>query len=105
MQKESQTTAPVPPPPRTSNRLHAALGTLNTVNTALVDQGFLGSANNAAKASEERLKDLNFKVNEDFHVEFKITATKRKMSMKDLLEACFEAWKDKHGGISPGLFK
>lgn len=38
-------------------------------------------------------KDLNFKVDAKFSREFKMTATSRGMSMKELLEDCFAAWK------------
>lgn len=37
-------------------------------------------------------KDLNFKVGIRFHTEFKYAATRRRMSMKELLEDCFSLW-------------
>ena len=95
--EDPSTRAPVPPPPKkSSNRLTAALGEPSAIADVV-------TPNNAAKPSDDRLKDLNFKVEESFHVEFKTTASVRRMSMKELLEACFAAWKDKHGGISRDL--
>jgi len=40
-----------------------------------------------------KYKDLNFKVDESFSREFKMTATARGQSMKELLEECFALWK------------
>jgi hypothetical protein len=48
-------------------------------------------------AYAEDSQDLNFKVKSDFHYSFKITATKRKMPMKDLLDASFRCWVKHHG--------
>ncbi|TDW20434.1 hypothetical protein EV128_12564 [Rhizobium azibense] len=41
---------------------------------------------------EVKLRDLNFKVDPDFHTKFKMTATASGKSMKELLEECFAAW-------------
>ena len=43
------------------------------------------------------LQDLNFKVENDFHRNFKLVATEKGMSMKELLEASFHAWVDRYG--------
>lgn len=51
---------------------------------------------NLSKPSDE-VQDLNFKVSPAFHRDFKVTATVRGMSMKELLEASFSAWKEKYG--------
>lgn len=51
---------------------------------------------NLSQPSED-IVDLNFKVNSAFHREFKITAVSRGMTMKELMEASFKAWKDKFG--------
>jgi hypothetical protein len=40
-----------------------------------------------------KYKDLNFKVSDAFSREFKLTATARGQSMKELLEECFATWK------------
>lgn len=45
----------------------------------------------------EKLKDVNFKMTIDFHTKFKSVATARRMSMKELLEASFAAYLEKHG--------
>ncbi|SER26693.1 hypothetical protein SAMN05216548_11432 [Faunimonas pinastri] len=51
---------------------------------------------NLSKSPEE-LKDLNFKVSPDLHRDFKLTATAWGMSMKELLEAAYKGWVEKHG--------
>jgi hypothetical protein len=38
------------------------------------------------------LRDLNFKVDPDFHARFKMTAAASGKSMKELLEECFAVW-------------
>lgn len=43
------------------------------------------------------VQDLNFKVDPDFHLAFKMTATTKKMTMKELLEASFRCWLEKYG--------
>jgi hypothetical protein len=47
--------------------------------------------------SNSGLQDLNFKVDPGFHTVFKVVATIKGMSMKELLEASFKAWVDKFG--------
>jgi hypothetical protein len=42
------------------------------------------------------LKDLNFKVDPEFHTKFKSVATIRRLSMKELLEECFQVYLQKH---------
>lgn len=82
------TKAPVPPPPKRqkplTQRLQASAPapTLAPVNLAQPTAGSM---------------DMNFKVHPDFHREFKATAAIRGMSMKELLEASFAAWKEKFG--------
>jgi predicted HicB family RNase H-like nuclease len=44
------------------------------------------------KKKDAVLRDLNFKVDPDFHTRFKMTATAAGLSMKELLEQCFDAW-------------
>ena len=48
----------------------------------------------ANNMSEKGLKDLSFKVDPDFHHKFKTTASSYRLSMKDLLEECFDAWEN-----------
>jgi hypothetical protein len=50
-----------------------------------------------AKTVGDPTKDLNFKVDPDFHFAFKMTATRRKMPMKDLLDAAFTCWLEQCG--------
>ncbi len=45
-----------------------------------------------------KLRDLNFKVDPEFHTKFKMTATASGKSMKELLEECFEAWVEARRG-------
>ena len=91
---------PAVPPPPPKRGLASALGSVTEIKIQQAP-----TPNNAAKPSDERLKDLNFKVDEAFHLEFKMTASLRRLTMKELLEASFQAWKDKHGGIDQGLLK
>ena len=42
--------------------------------------------------------DMNFKVHPEFHRRFKVEATLRGLSMKDLLEASFKAYLEQNGG-------
>ena len=51
---------------------------------------------NLSRANDE-IKDLNFKVDPAFHRQFKLTASAWGMSMKELLEAAYNAWIDQHG--------
>ncbi|QIG75592.1 hypothetical protein EVC20_021 [Rhizobium phage RHph_Y2_17_1] len=46
----------------------------------------------ADNMEEVKLRDLNFKVDPEFHTRFKMTATAAGLSMKELLEQCFDAW-------------
>jgi hypothetical protein len=41
---------------------------------------------------------MNFKVSPDFHRRFKLEATLRGRSMKELLEASFKTYLEQHGG-------
>ncbi len=41
-------------------------------------------------------KDLNFKIDPEFHSRFKKFATNHDMSMKDLLERCFTFYAEAH---------
>lgn len=43
------------------------------------------------------LLDLNFKVDKTFHRTYKLVATLKGMSMKELLEQSFETWVNEHG--------
>ena len=45
------------------------------------------------------LQDMNFKVHPAFHRQFKMTAAAQGMSMKELLEASFQAWKEAQSGL------
>jgi hypothetical protein len=45
----------------------------------------------------EKYQDMNFKVSEDFHTDFKLTATAWKMSMKELMEASYKLWVENNG--------
>ena len=44
------------------------------------------------------LRDLNFKVDPEFHLKFKMTATAAGLSMKEFVQECYEAWVDKQKG-------
>ncbi|OCP21925.1 MULTISPECIES: hypothetical protein [unclassified Ensifer] len=46
----------------------------------------------ANNMDEKTLRDLNFKVDPEFHARFKMTAAAAGLSMKDLLEEAFHAW-------------
>ncbi len=54
------------------------------------------SENNLSKPNSG-LQDMNFKMDIDFHQEFKMAAVKRKMTMKELLEASFRCWVEHYG--------
>jgi hypothetical protein len=43
--------------------------------------------------------DLNFKVAQSFHRHFKLEATMRGMTMKELLEVCFRTYLDQNGSL------
>lgn len=51
-------------------------------------------------SDESALQDLNFKVAPKFHRRFKTEAVLRGMSMKELLEASFQAYLREHGGTT-----
>lgn len=54
--------------------------------------------NNLAKpADQEAMKDLNFKVYPDFHYNFKTRAAMERITMRNLLYACWDAYIEKHG--------
>lgn len=72
------TKANVGSPPRKRSSLTAALAERPPV-----------TANNMA---EKSLKDLNFKVDEEFHQYFKMLAVKHNISMKRLLTEAVESW-------------
>ena len=58
-------------------------------------------ADNLSKPSDTghlSFVDLNFKVSQDMHRRFKLEATLRGLSMKDLLEASFKCYLEAHGG-------
>jgi len=72
----------VPPPPGKGSsapkqRFMTSVPTLDT------------APDNLSRPSETTLQDLNFKVSPDFHRAFKVAATTRGMTMKELLEACY----------------
>lgn len=48
------------------------------------------------KNMTEKMQDMSFKVDPAFHREFKTTATMAGLSMKDLLEQAFAAWKSQN---------
>jgi hypothetical protein len=79
----SKTKAPVPPPPRQRLMAQAPAPTLQIPD-------------NLSRSNDD-IQDMNFKVSPDFHRRFKSTATLWGMSMKDLLEASFKLWVEKHG--------
>ncbi|WP_276122701.1 hypothetical protein [Pararhizobium qamdonense] len=84
MKKPEVTKAAVPKKPQTMK----FLGALAEQPTYVADN-----------MESVKLRDLNFKVDPDFHTKFKMTATAAGLSMKDLLEECFEAWiKSRKGG-------
>lgn len=45
-----------------------------------------------------KLRDLNFKVDPEFHTKFKMTAAASGKSMKELLEEAFDLWVDSRRG-------
>lgn len=48
----------------------------------------------ADNMKQVKLQDLNFKVDPDFHYEFKNTASRYRLSMKELLEQSYKLWVD-----------
>ena len=84
------TKANVPPPPRqTKQRLMAAVPLPEKAPENLSKPTDAGTAG---------FVDLNFKVDETFHRRFKLEATVRGLSMKDLLIASFRSYLEQHGG-------
>lgn len=55
------------------------------------------TSHNAPPRPADGLADLNFKVERDFHHVYKLVATLKGMSMKELLEASFHAWVKRFG--------
>ena len=48
--------------------------------------------------TSQTVKDLNFKVSEEFYYEFKEEALKSRVKQKDLLVMCLAAFKEKYEG-------
>ena len=94
MMNKTKANVPTPPSKSTKSRLMVAAPPPQE------------TPDNLSKPSDDVLRDLNFKVAPDFHRRFKLTATSWSMSMKDLLEACYQAWVEKHGASpSDDLFR
>lgn len=55
------------------------------------------------KGSSETHVDMSFKVPAKFHRRFKRTSSNWGMSMKELLEASFKEWVEKHGMMPADL--
>jgi hypothetical protein len=77
-------TLKVPPPPRR--------GILASPPAPAIEQPL----ENMAKPNSG-IQDLNFKVDPDFHLAFKLAATMKGMSMKEVLEASFKHWVERYG--------
>ncbi|HHM21114.1 MAG TPA: hypothetical protein ENJ20_03725 [Bacteroidetes bacterium] len=54
------------------------------------------AGNNLNRAPDGDLRALNFKVRAEFKREFKTYATSNDMSMVQLLQECFEYYKNRH---------
>ncbi len=54
----------------------------------------LEASTNLTREPDQELKPLNFKVPAEFKREFKTYATQLDMSMVDLLQACFEFYRN-----------
>lgn len=78
--------AKVPPPP--SRNLRRGLMVSIPMPAAAPD--------NLSKPNSG-VQDLNFKVDPELHRAFKLAATMRGMSMKDLLDASFRCWLEQYG--------
>jgi hypothetical protein len=76
-----------PPPPRAAKR-----GILAAVPEIIVAP----PPDNMQKANSG-IQDMNFKVETEFHQEFKMAAVAKRMTMKELLEASFRCWVEKYG--------
>jgi hypothetical protein len=46
-------------------------------------------------------KDLNFKVNPDFHYRFKLAAARSDLKMKEHLYRIYKYWEDNHPKLDP----
>lgn len=55
------------------------------------------------RESSETYVDMSFKVPAKFHRRFKRTSSNWGMSMKELLEASYKEWVEKHGMTPPDL--
>jgi predicted HicB family RNase H-like nuclease len=81
----------------------AAVSTANVPKKPSNRMNYLGTLAEAPKLEADnmeavKLRDLNFKVDPEFHTKFKMTATASGKSMKELLEECFAAWVAAHRG-------
>ena len=56
----------------------------------------LEASTNLSRMPDEELRPLNFKVRAEFKREFKSYATQLDMSMVDLLQTCFDYYKQNH---------
>lgn len=52
------------------------------------------SSDNLSRTPDQELRPLNFKVSAEFKREFKSYATQMDITMVDLLQRCFEAYRD-----------
>lgn len=64
--------------------------------TGLVMHAGVLPADNLGKPATGKLQDLNFKVEPDFHYQFKMEAVKRRMSMQELMRASFFEYIERH---------
>lgn len=101
--KPAQAIAKVPPPPRAPRGLTAAVSALvapTAVSTvepvSEAPRPSLALPDNMSKPNSG-LQDLNFKVEPELHRAFKVVASLRGMSMKDLMEASFRCWLEQYG--------
>lgn len=86
MTEEAKRPLVVPPPPPRRG--------LSAVPMPVTND--LAPATNMSKPNSGTM-DLNFKVDPETHHRFKMSATMRRMSMKDLLLASFNTWLEVHG--------
>jgi hypothetical protein len=78
----------VPPPPR--SRARGLQTPPPAPNEPTVAEPNLSKPNSG-------IQDMNFKMDPEFHAAFKMIASKRKMAMKEMLEASFRCWVDVNG--------